>query len=144
MLSINLELSHEDFPELTPGQLSRLTRSVASRIRDAVKLATPIGNRGKPGTTRKAWTPVKRDEGGYSFENPLIQIKSLEYGSKIGKRPWPSVPDYRPRTVYNHGRVYSSQAPEGITTKADIQGVMDEVVEVLAKKLIKGESIAKR
>jgi len=39
----------------------------------------------------------------------------LEKGSVVGRKPWPSV---GPRTVLHEGRIYSSQAPGGITEKA--------------------------
>lgn len=148
MLEIKVALSGEDFPKLTPGQISKLTRSVASRVRSKVIAATPVGDRPldprQDKRTKDSWTAVRKDEGGYSFSNPLIQILSLEHGSKIGERPWPSVPEKRPRTVYNKGKVYSSQAPEGITAKANVNEVADQIAGELFKLLVEGKSIAQR
>jgi hypothetical protein len=65
----------------------------------------------------------------------------LEYGSESGKRPWPSA---KTRTVYNQGRIYSSQAPEGITAKANLEDFTREVADDLFELLVKGESLAER
>lgn len=147
MIEIKVDLGKDDFPDLSPGQISKLTRSVASRVRDAVILATPVGDRPldprQAKRTRDSWTPVRKDEGGYSFSNPNVQTWFLEHGSKIGERPWPSVPEKRPRTVYTKGRVYSSQAPEGITAKANVNEIADKVASGLLQLLLKGKSIAK-
>ena len=144
MIQINIKVEKDEFPPLTPGQISKLTRSVASRVRAAVKSATPKGDRPldprQDKRTRDSWTPVRKDEGGYSFENPLVQAYFLEYGSKRGQRPWPTA---RERTVYNRGRVYSSQAPEGITAKADVDRIATQIANQLFDLMIKGKSIAK-
>lgn len=148
MLEISIDLSRDDFPALTKGQISKLTRSVASRVRAAVIEATPVGDRPldarQDKRTKYSWTPVRKDEGGYSFSNPNVQTWFLEHGSKVGERPWPSVPKKRPRTVYYRGRVYSSQAPQGITARARVEEVADEIAGELFDLLIKGKSIAKR
>lgn len=143
MIELKLELIKDKLPDLTEGQISKLIRSVASRVRDEVIKATPVGNRPLKGRrrTKKSWTPVRKDAGGYSFENPTVQSWFLEYGSEAGKRPWPTP---RSRTVYNEGRVYSSQAPEGITTKAKAAEIANTVAGELFNLIIKGESIAKR
>ena len=145
MIEFNVDISQDKFPELTPGQISKLTRSVAARVRQAIIDATPEGDRPldprQSKRTKYSWTGVKKDEGGYSFSNPLIQAKFLEKGSPIGERPWPTP---RARTVYNKGRVYSSQAPEGITKKAGFEEVADKVASELFKLIIEGKSIAKR
>lgn len=146
MIEINIKVEKGKFPPLTAGQISKLTRSVAARVRSAVQKSTPVGeslSAGQSKRTRDSWTPVKKDEGGYSFQNPLVQAYSLEYGSKRGKRPWPSVPETNPRTVYTRGRVYSSQAPEGITTKANVDELANKISSKLFNLIIQGKSIAK-
>ena len=148
MIEIKVSLDRLTILEqLTPGQISKLTRSVASRVRQAVIEATPVGNRGldprQDKKTKDSWTAVRKDEGGYSFINPLVQSWFLEHGSKIGERPWPSVPEKKPRTVYNKGRVYSSQAPEGITAKARVDEIAQDIAVELFELLVKGKSIAK-
>jgi hypothetical protein len=142
MLNLTIDISRDKIPDLTEGQVSKLTRSVASRVRQAVIDATPVGDRSLKGRkrTKKQWTPVRKDAGGYSFGNPAPQSAALEYGSEIGKRPWPSA---RHRTVYNEGRVYSSQAPEGITTKAKVDEIADKIAVELFELLVQGRSIAK-
>jgi hypothetical protein len=115
---------------LTSGQISLLTRSVASKVRAAVKAATPKHT----GETRKSWTPVRKTEGGYSFLSDTVQTYFLEYGSKRGKRPWPTATGVR--TVYNQGRVYSSQAPEGITAKAKVDEIAQEIAEQVFLKVM--------
>jgi hypothetical protein len=137
MLEFKVEIEGDKFPDLTKGQISVITRSVAARVRDVLKVNTPVGNRKGSGTTKRSWTGVKKAEGGYSFQNLAVQSLSLEFGSASGKRPWPSV---GPRTVYNQGRIYSSQAPEGMTAKADIEKVASDVADQLLEKLIKGSS----
>jgi len=127
-----------DFPKLTPGQLSRLVRSVASDLRKEIVSSTPVGNRKGAGSTRRSWTPVRKDEEGYSFQNPTIQSWFLEHGSEAGKRPWPRP---RSRTVFSHGRVYSSQAPEGISAKADADKVVEEATIRLINRIIKGDKL---
>lgn len=143
MIDIEIDVLKDNLPNLTEGQISKLVRSVASRVRTAVIAATPIGDRPLKGRkrTKKQWTPVRKDEGGYSFENPTPQSVVLEVGSEIGKRPWPRA---RERTVYNQGRVYSSQAPEGIVAKAKAEEVANRVAVELFESLVKGESIAKK
>lgn len=144
MLELKVDIAQDKFPELTPGQISKLTRSVASRVRQAIQGATPVGDRPldprQSRRTRDSWTAVKKDSGGYSFSNPLVQAKFLESGSPIGERPWPTA---RSRTVYSQGKVYSSQAPEGITKKAKFEEVADKVASELFELLIQGKSIAK-
>ena len=145
MLEIHVDLGGEDLPPLTRGQISRLTRSVAARVRKEVIKATPRGDRPldprQSKRTRDSWTPVRKDAGGYSFSNPLIQTLSLEHGSKIGERPWPQA---KARTVYNKGRVYSSQAPFGITAKANVEEVASKIATELLDLLVKGKSLASR
>ncbi len=147
MIELRVDISQDKFPELTPGQVSKLTRSVAARVKQAIISATPIGDRPldsrQQKRTRDSWTAVTKDEGGYSFSNPLVQAWFLEHGSKIGERPWPSVPEKRPRTVYTKGRVYSSQAPEGITAKAGMEEVANKIAKELFNLIIQGKSIAK-
>jgi hypothetical protein len=143
MLNLTIDVKHENFPELSEGQISRLTRSVASRVRQVVINATPVGNRRLKGRkrTKKSWTGIRKDEGGYSFDNPTPQAWHLEYGSEAGKRPWPSA---KSRTVYNDGRVYSSQAPEGIVAKANAEEIADQIATELFELLVQGKSLAKR
>lgn len=142
MLDLKVRISHDKLPELTKGQISRLTRSVASRVRGAVIAATPVGNRPLKGRkrTKASWTAIKKDEGGYSFSNPTPQSWFLEYGSQAGEKPWPSA---KSRTVYNEGRIYSSQAPEGITTKAKVDEIADQIASELFELLVEGKSLAK-
>jgi hypothetical protein len=143
MLEVQIDVSHDKFPELSEGQVSRLVRSVASRVRDAVIAATPVGNRPLKGRkrTKKSWTGIRKDEGGYSFDNPTVQSWFLEHGSEAGERPWPNA---RERTIYNEGRIYSSQAPEGILAKAKADEIANTVAQELFQLLIEGKSIAKR
>lgn len=144
MIELSVDIQADKFPDLTTGQINKLTRSVAARVRDAIKAATPVSDRPmdprQSKRTRDSWTGVKKDEGGYSFSNPLIQAKFLEKGSGAGQKPWPTP---RARTVYNEGRVYSSQAPQGITKKAGFEAVADKVASELFKLIIQGKSIAK-
>ena len=141
MLKLNLTVTHDELPELTPGQVSKLTRSVASRVRKAVIASTPVGNRPLKGRkrTKARWTAIRKDEGGYSFENPAPQAWYLEYGSEPGEKPWPSA---KSRTVYYDGRIYSSQAPEGITSKAKADEVADQIASELFELLVEGKSLA--
>jgi hypothetical protein len=139
MLEFNVDLSGiKDLPKLTPGQVSKVVRSVAARLRKEVVAATPVGNRAGAGTTKRSWTPVRKVEKGYSFGNPTIQSWFLEHGSQAGERPWPNP---RSRTVFNHGRIYSSQAPEGISVKADADRVVQEAAVRLINRVVKGESL---
>lgn len=142
MLEIKIDITRDDLPDLTEGQISRLTRSVASRVRQAVIAATPVGNRPRSGRKRAkdSWTGIKKGEGGYSFENPTIQSWFLEHGSEPGERPWPSA---KSRTVYNQGRIYSSQAPRGITEKAQVDEIANKIAVELFELLVQGKSLAK-
>ena len=144
MIELKVDISQDEFPKLTPGQISKLTRSVAARVRQSIIDATPVGDRPldprQSKRTKDSWTAVVKDEGGYSFSNPLIQAKFLESGSPIGERPWPTP---RSRTVYNEGKVYSSQAPKGITKRAGMDALADKVAGELFELLIQGKSIAK-
>jgi hypothetical protein len=143
MLELKIDIGQDkSFPDLTEGQISRLTRSIASRVRDAVIDATPVGDRPLKGRkrTKKSWTAIRKDEGGYSFENPTIQSWFLEYGSEAGSRPWPSA---KSRTIYNEGRIYSSQAPEGITARANVAELADQIATELFQLLVEGKSLAK-
>ena len=145
MLELQIDLNRGDFPTLTKGQLSRLARSVASRVRTEIIKNTPVGEKKKrkKGAKRAkdSWTAIRKDEGGYSFSNPTVQSWFLEHGSEAGSRPWPST---RERTVYHEGRIYSSQAPQGITTKANIEEFTKAIAAELFESLVKGESLAKR
>jgi hypothetical protein len=129
MLSFQVGLEFSKVVNITKGQISVLTRSVASKVRRAVVENTPVDK----GEAKKAWTPVRKDEGGYSFENPTIQAYFLEYGSEKGKRPWPNT---GLRTVYYQGRVYSSQAPQGITAQANVEELAVEVAQELFNELV--------
>jgi hypothetical protein len=146
MLEFNIKFDDKEFTSLakrlTEGNISRILRSVTSRVRQSVIKATPVGDRPLKGRkrTKNQWTPIRKDEGGYSFENPAVQAPVLEYGSVSGKRPWPTP---KMRTVYRKGRVYSSQAPEGITAKANVEKMVEDLAIELAEKLVKGESLAK-
>ena len=143
MLNIQVDVSQEKLPNLTEGQISRLTRGVASRVRKAVMEATPVGNRPLRGRkrTKASWTGIKKDEGGYSFDNPLVQSWFLEYGSAVGKKPWPSA---KTRTVYSKGRIYSSQASGGIVLKSKAEEIANQVASDLFHLLIQGKSLAQR
>ena len=143
MLDIDISFEKVELPDLSEGQISKLTRSVAARVRKAVIANTPVGNRPLSGRKRVkySWTPVRKDEGGYSFGNPAIAARFLEFGSELGERPWPTP---RSRTVYNEGRVYSSQAPEGITTKAKADEIANAAASELFNLLVKGKSLATR
>lgn len=132
MVNLEITFTHENLRVLTEGQISKLTRSVASKVRQAMQKSTPKDT----GKTRKSWTPVRKVEGGYSFGSALPQTYFLEYGSEAGKRPWPSA---GPRTVYYEDRVYSSQAPQGISAKADIEEVAQQVANELMADLFKDQ-----
>lgn len=142
MLEIRIDVSQERFPDLTEGQISRLTRSVASRVRKAVIAATPVGDRPLQGRkrTKNSWTAIRKDEGGYSFDNTQVQSWFLEHGSEAGERPWPSP---KGRTVYSQGKIYSSQAPEGILAKARAEEIANEIASELFELLVQGKSLAK-
>lgn len=141
MLDIKIDITRDAFPDLSEGQISKLTRSVASRVRKAVIAATPVGNKPLKGRkrTKASWTAIRKDEGGYSFENPTPQARPLEYGSEAGESPWPSA---KSRTVYNDGRIYSSQAPEGILAKAKADEIASKIASELLELLIQGKSLA--
>ena len=145
MLELEISVDASDLPKLTEGQISKLVRSVASRVRKSMIDATPIGDRPLMGRkrTKNSWTGVTKDAGGWSFSNPLVQAKFLEEGSKVGARPWPSVPKKNPRTVYSNdgSRLFSSQAPEGMSTKAKVDDVANKVAVDLFKLLIQGKSL---
>ena len=145
MLEINVQVGRDKFPDLTTGQISRLTRSVAARVRAAVRSATPVGERPldarQDKRTKDSWTPVRKDGGGYSFSNPLIQAYFLEHGSPMGSKPWPTA---RERTVYSKGKVYSSQAPEGIKVKANVDMIAEQIAGELFKLLVAGKSLRMR
>jgi hypothetical protein len=131
MIKVDVDLSGEEtFPTLTKGNISRLTRSVASRVRKAVMSATPVFT----GETRKSWTPVRKVSGGYSFSNPLVQADVLDKGSSPGQKPWPSP---GPRTTLYRGKIYSSQAPGGILYTADVERIANEVASELFEKMFK-------
>lgn len=132
MVNLEITFTHEKIGLLTQGKISSLTRSVASKVRSAMQRSTPKDT----GKTRRSWTPVRKVEGGYSFGSELPQAYFLEYGSEVGKKPWPSA---GPRTVYYEDRVYSSQAPKGISTKADIEVVAQEVADELMAELLKDQ-----
>lgn len=136
MLEIQVEVDEKTLPDLSKGDVSKLTRSVAARVRDALRKATPVDS----GGTKRSWTGVLKTEGGYSFQNISPAATTLEFGSASGKRPWPSV---GPRTVYNQGRIYSSQAPEGMTKKANARQVAQKVTNELLVKLVSGKSLKK-
>jgi hypothetical protein len=93
------------------------------KIRSAVQEATPVG---KTGTAKKSWTIVERDSTGYSFGNSAPYSHVLEAGSPLGGRPWASS---GPKTVTEDGRVYSSQAPGGITKKANIDTILEDALK---------------
>lgn len=120
MLNLDVSIPNKLIPTgLTPGRVSLMTRTIASKVRAAVIAATPRDR----GLTARSWTPVKKGvEGSYSFSNPYIQAISLERGSQPGSRPWPSV---GPRTTMDEGRIFSSQAPGGITKKAGVDSIID-------------------
>jgi len=132
MLSLTVNTSQEDFPQLTEGQLSKATRSIASRVRKLVIGATPKDT----GEARKSWTGVRKIEGGYSFISGSPYIGALEYGSEPGQAPWPRP---REKTVLQEGRIYSKQAPGGITENADIDAAINDIVGEVLEMLFGSE-----
>jgi len=136
MLDLKIRVDTRKFPDLTKEDIDSIVNTVATRIRAAVVEATPIGNRKNSGATKEAWTPIVKEEGGYSFSNPTVQSIFLEYGSIAGKRPWPHA---KTRTIYYHGRIYSSQAPRGMTARAEVQRLAKELTKELGEALLKGK-----
>lgn len=129
MLKLGIHIEGLRLPELTPKDIDSLSKKVADAVRSVVVKATPKDS----GKAQRSWTPVQKDEGGFSFGNPLEHISPLESGSAPGSRPWPSV---GPRTVIKDGRIYSSQAPGGIIYSSDAHRVAARIAQDLLVQMV--------
>jgi hypothetical protein len=129
MLNIEIEIDRDTFEGFTEKDLNWILRRSASRIRTAVRETTPVDT----GAAKRAWTPIKKDEGGYSFGNPFIYAGVLEYGGTKGKQPWPSATNKK--TEEFRGRIYSTQAVGGFVRKVDFDAILDKVVQERLKRV---------
>ena len=86
------------------------------------------------GTAAESWTPVSKHEGGYSFGNPLIYAGVLEYGSKLGSKPWPSA---QKKTAEFRGRIYSTQAVGGFMQKVQMGNIFSKAIREWLKTAFK-------
>ncbi len=135
MLNFYAEINIEgNFDAFTGAQINAIEKYAAEKVRIAVKKATPVGDRKTAGAAKKSWTPVKKDEGGYSFGSELPYMASLLAGSVPGKKPWPWA---RRRTVVWRGKIYSSQAPGGMLVKGKADEVAQKAVSEKIEVLIK-------
>lgn len=116
----------DQIPKLTDKQVSKITKKLSVSIRQAMIRATPVDS----GEAKTSWTPLSKVEGGWSFGNIAPYAYYLEHGSEPGKKPWPTVGS---STVFYQGKIYSSQAPGGISANAGI----DILVRRVAKKLVR-------
>ena len=106
---------------------------------------SPVGNPDLPGKKRKrsrgntggsfraAWQISDVSGPGFIFSkkitNNLPYAEPLVAGSPVGGRPWPGV---GPKTIKKDGRIFSRQAPEGISINtAEIQDVQDKLINVI-------------
>lgn len=105
-----------------PGALEKFITDVTKRVRSAIVEGTPVDT----GEARASWGPIKKNEGGLSFQSTVPYMLHLEKGSTPGEQPWPTP---GPKTVMQGGKIYSSQAPGGIVATANVDAIMDELVK---------------
>lgn len=93
---------------LALGSMGRVAgaslEDILTTIKNLVQEETPVG---ETGNLKAGWSSVSQVAGGYSFENRVPYAYVPEEGRYRGEGP---------RTIRSGGRVYSSQAPEGMTT----------------------------
>lgn len=85
---------------------------IANNILDELKELTPKYS----GVASKSWEIKGISEGKVQISNSASYSKYLEYGSFPGEHPWPSTGE---RTVHKDEKIWSSQAPGGMTQKLD-------------------------
>jgi hypothetical protein len=67
---------------------------------------------------------------GIMLTNNVPYAGVLEFGSRSGKKPWPSA---GPKTVVHSGRIYSRQAPGGIMAP-----VLPSIAQNAAERVLQG------
>ena len=122
-----------------------VARNVMSKhIFDAyrqIQRISPVGSSDRKnytgGSYRAAWQIETKTGSGVIFEarltNNLPYAYPLDYGSPVGKKPWPSA---GPKTVENKGKVYSKQAPKGVSTTVFTDSFLDLVTRDVTKSIM--------
>lgn len=127
-------------------RLNRLSSKISTQAQAALKVVgfsavalamtkSPVAHK-NGGTFRAAWQ-LQDYAGsgcvaGVEIVNNLRYSRPLEYGSKLGSRPWPNA---GPLTVVTDGRVFSRQAPEGVLTP-ELEGLKKKAAETILKGLM--------
>ncbi len=112
-------------------KIKKMVKEVGLECRKRMVAATPVDS----GTAKRSWSPLKDVSNRYSKYHVTYETYNskryaawLEKGSKKGSRPWPSP---GPRTIDSGSRIYSSQAPGGISKTA---GISEELVAQIARR----------
>ncbi len=114
------------------GPYTQALRKFMIDFKTAAELRSPVG---ETGDFRGDWSINDVGAGevnviaASSLTNTRPYADPLEYGSLLGKKPWASA---GPKTVVKNGRVWSSQAPEGVATYI----IDDEGIDELLNELV--------
>lgn len=115
-------------------------KEAAQDLMGTLIAATPVGERGG-GTARASWSLRSEGKGVWKIENTATSdssgfpyARTLEEGSLVGSRPWPSPGK---RTVQMGPKVYSDQAVGGILANARIVKGFDIVASRFLDRVFK-------
>jgi len=123
MLNIKINIPKKTFRFFKESDIYDIMQQITNEIRAKVIEVTPRDK----GAAAGSWTPVAKEEGGYSFGSDLPYIRVLQYGSEKGAKPWPS---RGPKTVEDRGRIYSSQAVGGFMQKIKTISILGRIFKV--------------
>jgi hypothetical protein len=121
--------------------VKRALRNYGFTVLALAQMRSPVGagskKDGAGGRFKGAWQVNNYSApgviAGIIVSNPMVYGPSLEYGSQEGKKPWPHA---GPRTVVTGGRIYSSQAPDGILSPM-LPTIMSEAAKTVYR-VVKG------
>jgi len=136
MIDQSIRAAIEYFERLSAETKRKVKDAVNKELLDiqaALMTASPVDT----GIFRSSWSIDPASITGNKIQgsvyNPMVYAEVLEYGSKKGERPWKSA---GLRTVESNGRIWSSQAKDGVISQTIDQSEIDQITEKIADSVI--------
>lgn len=135
----------EQASKRVPKNINSTVYEIIQELKQAAIENSPVGDgkKGLAGLYRSSWE-VNKDAAqtgmisSYSLSNTRPQAQALEEGSEPGKSPWP---DIGPRTMFwKSGRIFSTQAYEGVISPKIKASVVDSFAKRIAGSIMGGFS----
>ena len=123
----------EDGPKRARDLMSKVMRQYALDFFDDITYLSPVDTE----AYRASWEPLIFSTKGNTFfsttfANKMPYSGPLDYGSPVGGKPWPSP---GPKTVVGKdGRIFSKQAPEGVSSKVITEETLNTMVDDIIKE----------